>query len=277
MLGVDFRDSTEAVAGGAAVDIEFFEGVPKGALSWLLFVAVGANNSIGGSAIDRYISRLDSDEWLDITANEMRAIFDFVYSRFGGVIPATADLTWGIPLELLALLIPGMGTVGLPSNVEKDVMVRLNANASAGSIQLGWKFAASEPDYMPYFVGKTISGLAAATNDERFEINLQPFPTAGFVIDLGATEFTRVRIFAADPQGRTTEVTDLLRDHILMMHQPFDEAGLTDPILIYFDKPIIFERGSYILFNTGAGYNGTQRMVPLQFVPLKKAESKATA
>lgn len=277
MLGIDFRENTIAVAGGAAQNIQFDTGIPKGALAALLFIMVGANNSLAGTGIDDYVFSLDGNDWMNMKPTEIRCLFEFVYSRMGGGVPAAADLTWVLPLYLLGMLMPGFPSVGLPDKTKKVFLIRGNANLSAGSMEIGWKVPDREVDFVPYLVGQTINGLAAASNDQRFELNLQQFDTAGFIMDLGATEFTRVRFFLAGEDGNVREVADWKRDHLLMMHQPYHAATISDPVFIWFDVPIIVRPGSYLLMNTGAGYDGTQRIVPVQFIRAKKATAPKPA
>jgi len=277
MLGIDFRENTVAVTGGAAQNMQFDTGLPKGALQAILWIITGANNSLAGTGIDDYVFSLDGDDWLNIKPAELRCLFEFIYSRHGGAVPATSDLTWVLPLYLLGMLLPGYPMVGLPENTKKVFLVRGNANLSAGAMEIGWQKAMRQIEYVPYLVGQTINGLAASSNDQRFDLHLQQFETAGFVIDLGSTEFSRLRFFLADQNGNVREVADWKRDHILQMHQPYHAASVSDPVFIFFEAPVVIYPGSYILFNTGAGYDGTQRIVPVQFIPVKKAAAPKPA
>lgn len=277
MLGIDYRENTIAITGGAVQNAQFDTGIPKSALAAILFIMVGANNSLAGTGIDDYVFSLDGNEWLNIKPAELRCLFEFVYSRFGGAVPATSDLTWVLPLYLLGILLPGFPSVGLPHSTKKVFLIRGNANLSAGSMEIGWQMPWREIDYVPYLVGQTINGLAASSNDQRFDFNLQQFMTVGFIMDLGATEFTRIRFFLAQEDGTVKEVADWKRDHILMMHQPYHAASISDPVFIFFETPIVIRPGSYLLVNTGAGYDGTQRIVPVQFIPARKATAPKPA
>lgn len=277
MLGIDFRENTIAITGGAAQNVQFDTGIPKGALAAILWIMTGANNSLAGTGVDDYVYSLDGDEYLNIKPAELRCLFEYVYSRFGGAVPATSDLTWVWPFYLLGHIFLGGAMVGLPEKTKKVFLIRGNANLSAGTAEVGWMAAMREIEFCPYLVGQTINGLAASSNDQRFELNLQQFTTAGFIIDLGATEFTRIRFFLAGEDGNVREVADWKRDHILMMHQPYHAASVTDPVFLAFDTNIVIRPGSYLLMNTGAGYDGTQRITPVQFIPKKKATAPKPA
>jgi hypothetical protein len=278
MFGVDFRENTQPITGGVVQNIQFDTGIPKGALERILFIMVGANNSLEGSGIDDYVFTMDGDEWLNIKPAELRALLEFVYSRYGGAAPAANDLTWPIPLDLLGMLLPGMPAVGLPAKTRKNFLIRGNANLSVGSAEIGWKAASRKIQYVPYLIGQTLAGLVASTPGQRFEFNVMQFPTVGLIIDLGATEFTRIRFFLADDDGKVKEVSDWKRDHILMNLQPYHAGSISDPVFLPFDAPIIIKPGSYLLVDTGAGYTGAQRFVPVQFMEIKEAtQSKPAA
>lgn len=282
MFGMDFRENTIAITGGAAQNVQFDTGIPKGALERFGFLMTGANNGMAGTGWDSYVFTLNSDEWLNMLPAELRVLFEFIYSRYGGQIPATTDLIWPFPMDLFSMLLPAVGgvtpQVGLPGNSKKVFLLRGNTNLSAGAAEINWKAPNRAIDYVPYLIGQVINGLSASSNDQRFELNLTQFPCVGFIMDMGATEFTRIRFFLADENGKVKEVSDWKNDHLQSHLQPYHVGGATDPLFIPFDYPVIIYPGSYLLCNTGAGYNGTQRIVPVMFAPVKKAEGpKPTA
>lgn len=281
MFNVDWRENTITITGGVAQNAQFDTGIPKGALERILFIMVGANNSIGGSGISSYVFTLNGDEWLNVLPTELRALLEFIYSRYGGAAPGSNDLTWPLPLDLFAMLLPPengiMPQVGLPANTKKVFLIRGNTNLSAGSMEIGWKAPNRDIDYVPYLIGQVINGLVASTNEQRFELNVSQFPCAGFIIDMGTTEFSRIKFFLADENGKTREVFDMKNDHIQMQLQPYSANSITDPVFIPFDYPVIIRPGSYLLINTGAGYDGSQRLVPVMFMPAKKATAPKAA
>lgn len=277
MFGIDWREDTIAIAGGAAQNINFNTGIPKGALERILLTMVGANNGMAGTGIDDYVYALDGDEWLNVKPAELRVLFEWIYSRYGGAIPATTDLEWPLPLDLFGMLLPGNPGVGLPAKTRKTFLIRGNANLSAGSAEIGWKSAMRKVEYVPYLIGHTLSGLAASTPSNRYEINIPQFDTVGFIIDLGATEFTRIRFYLADDDGKVREVADWKRGHILMNLQPYHAVSVTDPVFLPFDAPVVVKPGSYFLMDTGAGYDGTQRFVPVQFMKTEAATAAKPA
>lgn len=274
MFGCDFKEATITITGGVVQNIQHDTGIPKGALERIRFIMVGANNGVGGTGIDSYVFSLNGDEWLNILSAELRCLLEFIYSRYGGQIPATTDLTWTLPLDLFAMLLPPEGgvmpQVGLPANTKKVFITKGNASLSAGSSEIGWKRPNREVDYIPYLIGQVINGLAASTNDQRFELNFAQFPCVGLIMDMGTTEFTRIRFFLADKDGKTTEVSDWKNDDIQLNLQPYHVNAVTDPVFLPFDYPVIVYPGSYLLVNTGAGYNATQRIVPVMFMPAPK-------
>jgi hypothetical protein len=146
-----------------------------------------------------------------------------------------------------------------------------NANLSAGTIQIGWKKSARPVTHSPLMVGRAVSGLTLSTADQRYEINWQPVPTVGMIINGAATSFLRMRLFAAGPDGMAVEIADVRRDHIFQLLDPYDADSITDPYFVPFDVPTVFHKGSYILFETGAGYLASDRIVPIQLVPEGKA------
>ena len=273
-IGHDYREKTEAVAGAAIETVDFSTLMPQMAVAIYTFVLTGVNNGIEGTGIDRYYSFLGTTRHWDMLAAETRALMEFLYSRLGGAAPATTDLTYPIPFHLLAMLILDLSDangvppeVGLPSNTDKIWQIVTTVNASVGVVTLGWLKSYREPTHIPYFIGHAVTGLSASVNNQPYILPWQALPTAGFISDFGATEFTRIRLYVPDDQRNPVELFDLTRDQALALAQPYSANAITDPFVLAFGRTIVPVKGSYLLIDGGAGINGTQRFVPLQFMP----------
>lgn len=270
IFGHDFRENTETIGVAQTDPVEFNRGMPAYAIALWTIIAVGANNSLAGSGPTRYQQTLDSELVVDMTPDECRALFEFLYSRMGGIVPATSDLTWVFPLSHLSILAPQLDNgappeIGYPAGSDKVFRVQLSGTNTAGSMLLGWKKSPRPVTHSPYMVGRVISGLTANTADQQHLLTLKPLPTAGIIIK-GFANFTRLRLYAADKEGMVQELFDAKTSQILAMLQLYNEQTITDPVFIPFDLPTVLPKGSYILFETGAGYAGTERLTPIQFV-----------
>lgn len=269
--GCDFKEETKTIAATTAAKPTHDTGMPEEAVEEWIMNLTGANNSIGGSAVDKYVGRINGNAYMDVDPSELRALLEYVYSRFGGSVPATSDLTWVLPFHLMSILTAGLldgrlGRVGLPVSDKKSFMVELNANSSAGAWQIGWKKAQVEPDFMLHMVGQA-TGIAASQSDKSYYLRLPQFPCVGFIVDLvSATGITRLKLV----RGQNQEIFDLEQADILSKLQPVHAVSLTDRVFIPLDEPTVFpDAGSRFVMDTGAGYAATKRIVPVLLVPLK--------
>ncbi len=275
IFGMDFRENPIAIIDDQTTPTQFDTGIPKFAIALFTFIMVGADNSFTGTGFGRYQFVIDSDMVIDMTPSETAALFEYIYSRMGGQVPATDALIWDWPFYLLGMLAPLLDggnypEVGFPSGSDKVIRFQAGSDADAGSALIGWKKSTREPSHSPLMLGRVISGLTDTSPDQRYEINWQPVPTVGMIIN-GFAHFVRFRLFAADAKGETREVADVLHDHVLQVLDPYNVQSITDPLFIPFDMPTVFAKGSYILFETASSYDGTERLVPVQLVPEKKA------
>ncbi len=275
IFGMDYRETTEAITAAQTTPVQFDRMMPKIAVALFTFILTGANNSIGGTGPSRYQLSLDNEQVIDMTPGETRALFEYIYSRLGGAVPAAADLTWCWPFYLLALLAPKLDggaypEIGLPEGSDKVWRVQMTGSNSNGAHTLGWKKSPNPVTHSPYMVGRVISGLTANTPDQEYEINWPQAPVAGIIIN-GFDHFLRLKLIAADGKGNQVELCDVLNDQILQVLTPYSAQSITDPLYIPFDVPTIFPKGSLIRFNTDTDYDGTERIVPIQFVSEKRA------
>lgn len=277
-VGHKWREKTETVAATTLQTIDFSTLMPEYAVSAFTFVVTGANNSFGGAGVDSYLAKLGTGTWLDIKSTELRSLLDAIFSRYGGDTPATADLNWIFPLHLMNILIPDLAVngqmpeVGLPSDTTKIWQTFLNAvSSSAGGITIGWLKSQRVVTHIPYLQGHAVTGLAASTNNQIYKLPWQPLPTAGFTCSLGATTFSRIRLYNPNEQGVIEEVFDTKREHLLILPSPYMVVTLTDPMMIMFGKTITIRPGAYMMVDGGAGIDGTQRFVPIQFIPVASA------
>jgi hypothetical protein len=276
VAGHKWREKVEAIlAATPGQVIDFSTLMPQHAVALFSFVVTGVNNGMGGTGVTKYLSKLGTGTWLDMLVIEVRCLFEFIYSRYGGDVPAAGALNWVMPLHLLNLLIPDLAVggvmpeVGLPSNSDKIFQFFMDGvNASAGTAILGWIKSYREPTHIPYLQGHAVTGLAAGTNNQNYKLPWQPLPTAGFVTSFGATTFTRIRLYAPNEQGVVEEIFDTKREQLLALPLPYSDLSIVDPIYLNFGRTIIIRPGSYLLVDGGAGIDGTQRFVPVQFIPV---------
>jgi hypothetical protein len=280
IFGLEHRKSVELIADGQTNAVEFNRGMPKIAVALFTFLvditagAPGDEAHVGlaGDGIARYVYSMDNEQIIDVTPAELRALFEYIYSRMGGVVPSDDALEWHFPFYLLALLAPKLANgstpvVGLPAGSDKVVRWDLSAGGEAteSSVRIGWKKSGSPVTHSPLMNGRAISGLNASSTDEEYEINWQPVPTCGVIIS-GFSHFSRIRIKAADSKGNLTELCDVTPDQILSVLDAYNVQSITDPIYIPFDVPTIFNKDSVILFTTRNTYDETERIVPVQLV-----------
>jgi hypothetical protein len=273
IFGAKYRESIENIGAAQATPLEFNKGIPGLAMALLTFLVTGtaSHNGLGGDGIDRYQIALDSDLIIDMTPSETRAMFEYLYSRMGGQVPATTAVAWDWPFYLLGLLAPMLNggaapVVGLPAGTDKLIRLQLNASSAIGTVKLGWAPSAGDVTHSPHIIGRLLSGMTAGANkDSRYEVSWQPIPTVGIIIN-GFNHIDRIRMYPADANGKTSELFDMLHDQILAVLDPYNVQTLTTPLFIPFDVPVIFAKDSYILFDTNAGYDGTERILPVQLV-----------
>jgi hypothetical protein len=281
IIGTKFRETPESSVDDQLTPVQFDRAMPKHAISlwtFILTATTAAENGLGGSKIGFYEQALDNELIMQMTPSETRALFEYIYSRMGGAVPATDALIWDWPFYLLAMLAPMLDggkypEVGLPGNSDKVWRTGADGAAdglSVGTFLIGWKKSMREPTHSPLMVGRVLSGMTLSTKGNLYEINWQPVPCVGFVIN-GFAHFDRFKLYAADDKGEVREVADVTHDQVLALLDPYNVQSITDPVFIPLDQPYILNKGSYILFDTGAGYTGTERIVPIQLVPAPNA------
>lgn len=269
-FGMFYRETTEAIAAAQATPVQFDRMMPKIAVALFTFILTGANNSIAGTGPSRYQLSQDNEQTIDMTPSETRALFEYIYSRLGGSVPAANDLTWCWPFYLLALLAPKIADgaypeVGLPEGSDKVWRTQLSGTNSDGTMTLGWKKSPNKVTHSPLLVGRTLSGMTAG---EECEFNIDTWkkaPVCGIIIN-GFAHVDRMKLVAADKEGNQVQLNDVLSAQILQVLQPYSAMSITDPIYIPFDVPTVFWKGSLIKFTLGAAYDGTERIVPVQLV-----------
>lgn len=280
IFGTQYRKSTETIEDSQTDPVEFNRGMPKIAVALFTFLvdisggAPGDEDHVGlaGDGISRYILDMDNEQILDVQPNELRAVFEYIYSRMGGAVPAADALSWHLPFYLFGLLAPKIAggnypTVGLPTGTDKVVRWELSAGGEAteSTVRIGWKKSSDKVTHSILMNGRAISGLNADSPDEEYEINWQQVPVVGFVLN-GLAHFSRIRIMLADAKGNLTQMCDVTPDQILAMLDPYNVQSMTDPVYIPLDVPTIFNKDSVILFTTKPSYDGSERIVPVQLV-----------
>lgn len=270
IFGMEYRETPESIAAAQATPVQFDRMMPKVAVALFTFILSGANNSIAGSGPTRYQLSQDNEQTIDMTPSETRALFEYIYSRLGGSVPATNDLTWCWPFYLLALLAPKIDNgnypeVGIPAGSDKVWRTQLSGTNSNGDVKLGWKKSPNRVTHSPLMVGRTISGLSTGAECEFPIDNWKKAPVCGIIIN-GFTHFTRLKLVAADKEGNQVQLCDVLSDHILQVLQPYSAMSITDPIFIPFDVPTVFWKGSMLKLTTTGSYDESERIVPIQLV-----------
>lgn len=271
--GHKFREKTETILATTAQTVDFSTLMPRHAVALLSFILTGANNSLDGSGVDRYEMKLGTGLFLQMNPEELQGLLEYLFSRYGGDLPAAADLTWILPFHLMNILIVDLAAngmlpeVGLPSGSDKIVQIFENAaNSSAGTATLGWIKSFREPTHVPFLVGHTVSGLTASVNNQIYKMPWLALPTAGFLLNAGSTDFTRIRLHNEDEKGVDQEIFDLTYDQIVAMTQPYLATDAPAVVPVIFGRTLI-PRNMYMIVDVGAGYAGTERLVPLQFIP----------
>ena len=270
LFGMFYRETTETVGVSQTTPVQFDRMMPKIAVALFTFVMTGANNSIAGTGPSRYQLSQDNEQTIDMTPSETRALFEYIYSRLGGSVPATSDLTWCWPFYLLALLAPKIDggaypEVGLPEGSDKVWRIQMSGSNTAGLATIGWKKAPNKITHSPLLVGRTLSGMTLSQECEFPIDTWKKAPVCGIIIN-GFAHVTRLKLIAADAEGNQVQLNDSLSDHILQVLQPYSAMSITDPLYIPFDVPTIFWKGSLIKFTLSASYDGTERIVPVQLV-----------
>lgn len=269
-FGMFYRETTETIAAAQATPVQFDRMMPKIAVALFTFVLTGANNSIAGSGPTRYQLSQDNEQTIDMTPSETRSLFEYIYSRLGGSVPAANDLTWCWPFYLLALLAPKIDAgsypeVGLPDGSDKVWRVQMSGTNSNGLATLGWKKSANKVTHSPLLVGRTLSGMTAGQECEFPIDTWKKAPVCGIIIN-GFAHVSRMKLVAADTEGNQVQLSDALSDQLLQVLQPYSAMSITDPIYIPFDVPTVFWKGSMIKFTLTGSYDGTERIVPVQLV-----------
>lgn len=272
-IGHKWREKTETIAATTLQTIDVSTLMPRHAVALWTFILTGANNGVGGTGVDRYEMKLGTGLYLQMTAAEMVALLEYLFSRYGGDIPATTDLTWCLPFHLMNILIVDLAAngmlpeVGLPSGSDKIVQAFLNAaNSSAGLLTLGWIKSYREPTHVPFLIGHTVTGLTASVDNQTYKLPWLALPTAGFFITGGSTDFTRIKFYNDNEKGVSEELFDLTYDQILALTQPYLVTDAPGTFPVIFGRTII-PRNAYIIVNVGAGYAGSERFLPIQFIP----------
>ncbi len=271
-IGHDWNEKTEAIAAATAGQvIQHSDLMPQFAVALWTFVMAGVNNGVEGTGVEKYRMLLGTAEILNVLAAELRSLLELLYSRFGGAAPATTDLTYPVPFHLLGILFSDLTDaegippeVGLPSNTDKVWQMITTVNSSLGTSTIGWLKSYREPTHVPYLIGHAVTGLTASVNNQPYILPWQALQTAGFILDFGATEFTRLRLYIPDDNKNPVELFDLTRDQALALQQPYSANSITDPFCLIFGRTVVPVKGSYLLIDAGAGINGTQRFVPIQ-------------
>lgn len=276
LFGTDYRKTPETVANSQVGPVSFNRGMPKYAVALFMFAITGTNAAkftLAGSLVTRYQLYLDTELVVDMTPDETRALFEYIFSRMGGAVQATSAAAWEWPFYLLGLLAPMIDNgkypeVGLPASSDKVWnTVYTTDPASVASIVVGWKKSSRPVTHTPLMIGRVLSGLTATSEDQQYDINWPQAPVVGMVIK-GLSHFDRLRVFAADKGGDARQVCDItVADFLLAIMDPYNVQSITDPLFIPFDVPTIMAKGSYILFKTNGSYTGAERLVPIQLVP----------
>jgi len=276
IFGTDYRKTPEAVANNDAGPVSFNRGMPKAAVALFMFAVAGTNAAkftLAGSLVTKYQLFLDTELVIDATPAECRALFEYIFSRMGGAVQATSAAAWEWPFYLLGLLAPMIDNgkypeVGLPAGSDKVWQTVFTPDAaSVATIKIGWKKSSRPVTHTPLLIGRVLSGMTLSTLDNLYEVNWQQAPVVGIIIN-GLAHFDRIRVFAADKGGEPRQVADVLTaTFLLALMDPYNVQSITDPLFIPFDVPTIMAKGSYILFDTGSGYTGAERIVPVQLVP----------
>lgn len=282
LFGTDYRKTPETLHDNDAGPISFDRQMPKYAVALFMFATAGdegAGVALAGALIGRYKLFLDSELVIDMTPSETRALFEYIYSRMGGAVPATSAQAWDWPFYLLGMLCPMIDNgkypeIGLPAGSDKVWQTVNIANAASdATIMIGWKKSSRPVTHTPLLIGRVISGLTLSSDDQVYEINWPKAPVCGMIIN-GLASFDRIRVQAAGPSGDPVQVCDITTaDFLLSILDPYNVQSITDPLFIPFDVPTVFGKGSEIWFKTNGNYDGTERLVPVQVVaePTAKA------
>jgi len=274
MEGCKESKKTRALAASGVAT--FDEHLPEGPISALYFENTGANNGAAGTGIDKYELSLDSKNIFQaLTGIMLRALLEPLYTREGGKVYAAADLSWELDFSLFGHILPPTvengkrrrATVGLPGDTHKIWNTYLNGSGSAGVGKIGYELADQEPDWIPYLNPVTFSDLQdGAHNDQEHTFKLNPLLCVGLVMEMGATEVTRVRWDWADKnRHRLGEVTDLSRSRILAKLKPYSVLDVADPVFIPFDYARVVEHGSVMTLDTGADFLKSMKYLPVMF------------
>jgi len=286
-----WSDKTKTIAGGVQT-ITYDEHLPRGPINSIYHEnteAGAGTNGFVGTGVDRYQAKVGTELFLDVAPIFLRALFEPLWCKGGGKVPAAADLAWEFDFSLLSQLLPDVeeagrrrdSTVGLPGDSLKKWTTIFKAAATAGVGIIGYE-ESDEPDWIPYLMPHTFNDMVdGAKVRNRHELMLQPLLCAGIVMDMGSTEVAAdgLTLQLANKDGvLMREQTKLRRAQLLAKLKPWINGDILDPVFIPFDVPRVVEHHSVLYIDTAAAFVKTQEYLPVMFkVNPRGAIAKGTA
>jgi len=272
-----WSDKTKVL--GANLTVTYDEHLPRGPINsvYLENTEGGAGtNGFVGTGVSRYQGKVGTDFFMDVAPIFLRALFEPLWCKNGGRVPAAADLAWEFDFSLLSQLLPQVeeagvkrdSTVGLPGDSLKKWTTIFGAAGTVGVGIIGYEDA-DEPDWIPYLMPHTFQDMVdGAKVRNRHELMLQPLLCAGFVMDMGATEVAAdgLTLQLADKNGvLQRQQTQLRRAQLLAKLKPFIHGDIQDPVFIPLDVPRVIEHHSVLYIDTAAAFLKTQEYLPVMF------------
>lgn len=263
----DFLGKTETIAAATADTLIFDKGLPSGPFKRFNFTAVGANNSIAGTGIVKYIVKKNSTVIWDLLPTQLRALLEALISPIGGSVPATSALRYTYPCDLL---VPG-GDIGFPRDIY-TLETEVDTDASAGSLKVGWEFADVNPKLFPRMVREQIGAPASSSAGYDYYTRTgKGIAVLGWILDLvnSTTGIRSIQIFrATHDRGPVEDLGKWAYEEILESQAHYNPEAITTPFFFKpFAKPLDYPEGSYLKIVNGAGSAETDQIVPIELHP----------
>ena len=262
----DINPNEVTLAATTATTATFDKGIPKTAFRRFTFRVVGTNNSLAGSAINKYVVKKNGTEIWNITPAQFRALLEATLGPIGGSVPATSALRYTMPFDLYMK----DGILGLPTDVY-TVEIDVDADSSAGSIKQSFEFADVEPAAYLRMMREPMGAAASSPGHPSYIKTKAGIPVLGWILPLvSATEgIQEAWLYRAPRDGANPiEIWHGTYLDILESQAHYNPEAITNPFFWKpFDQPLDYPDGSYLKVKTGTSSVAGDEWVPVQMVP----------
>lgn len=238
--------------------------ISQDAAMWYGIETTGANNHLTSAVTNVRVKSSALGTLWDCTAAQLRALIEALAPAH--TIPPAARLRFTIPVGFPGVDVNGWtGFCGVPAGVGASVEVAVDANSSAGTIQIAGEAMAPrmQPAFYSRFVALT-TGIGATSTPGRLNLNYPGGLLAGIALPIvGATGILACRVVVG---GRL--IAELTQAGLLESQFITNPQSLTTTF--FWKAPALFEvtaGDSYLEIETGAGSAATDPINPLVLYP----------